>query len=107
MVLGSSFTRLHLKQIADLAGRYRLPSIAPGGLVGAGGLLDYGPSFDIARHYGQAASYVDHILKGAKPGDLPVQTPTKYKFVLNLRTAKALGLNVPLPLRGLADEVIE
>jgi len=107
MVLGSSFTRLHLKQIADLAGRYRLPSIAPGGLASAGGLMDYGPSFDIARHYGQAASYVDRILKGAKPGELPVQTPTKYKFVLNLKTAKALGLNVPLPLRGLADEVIE
>jgi putative ABC transport system substrate-binding protein len=107
MVLGSSFTRLHLKQIVDLAGRYRLPSIAPGGLASAGGLMDYGPSFDIARHYEQAATYVDRILKGAKPGELPVQTPTKYKFVLNLKTAKVLGLSVPLPLRGLADEVIE
>jgi putative ABC transport system substrate-binding protein len=107
MVLGSSFTRLHLKQIADLAGRYRLPSIAPNGLAVAGGLMDYGPSFDLARHFVQAAAYVDRILKGAKPGDLPIQTPTKYNFVLNLRTAKALGLNVPLPLRGLADEVIE
>ena len=64
-------------------------------------------SFDLERHFGQAATYVDRILKGTKPGDLPVQTPTKYNFVLNLKTAKTLGLNVPLPLRGLADEVIE
>ena len=107
MLVGESFTRLHHKEIADLAGRYRLPSIAPDGLAGAGGLMDYGPSFDLARHYGQAATYVDRILKGAKPGDLPVQAPTNYKLVLNLKTAKALGLNVPLPLRGLADEIIE
>jgi putative ABC transport system substrate-binding protein len=107
MLVGGSFTRLHLKEIADLALRYRLPSIAPIGLAVAGGLMDYGPSFDEARRYRQAASYVDRILKGAKPGDLPVQAPTNYKLVLNLRTAQALGLNVPLPLRGLADEVIE
>ena len=105
MLLGDSFTRLHRKEIVDLASRYRLPSIAPADLAAAGGLMDYGPNF--ARHFGQAASYVDRILRGAKPGDLPVQTPTKYNFVLNLKTAKALGLNVPLPLRGLADEVIE
>jgi ABC-type uncharacterized transport system substrate-binding protein len=107
MLLGESFTRPHHKEIADLAVRYRLPSIAPNDLANAGGLMDYGPSFDLARHYGQAATYVDRILKGTKPGDLPVQAPTNYKFVLNLKTAKALGLNVPLPLRGLADEVIE
>src|SRR6516225_9977047 len=107
MLVGESFTRLHHKEIADLAGRYRLPSIAPAGLAALGGLMDYGPAFDLARHYGQAATYVDRILKGAKPGDLPVQTPTRYKLVVNLKTAKALGLNVPLPLRGLADEVIE
>ena len=69
--------------------------------------MDYRPNFDLARHFGQAATYVDRILRGAKPGDLPVQEPTNYKLVLNLKTAKALGLNVPLPLRGLADEVIE
>jgi putative ABC transport system substrate-binding protein len=106
MLLGG-FTVLHSKEIADLAGRYRLPSIAPGGLAGVGGLMDYGPSFDLGRHFGQAATYVDRILRGAKPGDLPVQTPTSYKLVINLKTARALGLNVPLPLRGLADEVIE
>jgi putative ABC transport system substrate-binding protein len=107
MLTGDSFTRLRHKEIADLAGRYRLPSIAPVGLAVAGGLMDYGPNFDLARHYGQAATYVDRILKGAKPGDLPVQAPTKYELVINLKTAKALGLNVPLPLRGFADEVIE
>ena len=63
--------------------------------------------FDLARHFGQAATYVDRILKGAKPGDLPVQAPTNYKLIINLKTAKALGINVPLPLRGLATEVIE
>ena len=107
MLVGDSFTRLHHKEIADLAGRYRLPSIAPVGLAVAGGLMDYSANFDLARQFGQAATYVDRILKGARPGDLPVQTPTNYKLIINLKTAKALGLNVPLPLRGLADEVIE
>jgi putative ABC transport system substrate-binding protein len=107
MLLGDSFTRLHHKKIADLANRYRLPSIAPIDFASVGGLLEYGPNFDLARHYGQAATYVDRILKGAKPGDLPVQTPTKYRLVINLKTAKMLNLNVPLPLLGLADEVIE
>jgi putative ABC transport system substrate-binding protein len=74
-----------------LAGRYRLPSIAPFELAGAGGLMDYGPAFDMARYLVQAATYVDRILKGAKPGDLPVQAPTKYKLIINLKTAKALG----------------
>jgi putative tryptophan/tyrosine transport system substrate-binding protein len=107
MLLGDSFTRLRHKEIAELAGRYRLPSIAPTDLASAGGLMDYGPNFDLADHYRQAAAYVDRILKGAAPGDLPVQTPTKYKLAINLKTAKALGLNVPLPLLGLADSVIE
>ena len=108
MLLGGSFERLHLKLIAELAGRYRLPSIGPqAGFAKDGGLMDYGPSFDLARHFRQAATYVDRILKGAKPGDLPVQAPDRYRFVINLKTAKALGLTVPLPLLGLADEVIE
>jgi len=107
MLLGDSFPRPHYKEIADLAARYRLPSIAPNGLASVGGLMDYGPAFDTVRYYTQAATYVDRILKGAKAGDLPVQAPTNYKLIINLKTARALGLNVPLPLRGLADEVIE
>jgi len=107
VLVGGSFTRLHYKEIAKLTDRYRLPSISLIGLATVGGLMDYGPSFDLARHYGQAATYVDRILRGAKPGDLPVQAPTNYKLIINLKTAKTLGLNVPLPLRGLADEVIE
>jgi putative ABC transport system substrate-binding protein len=107
MMLGDSFTRLHHKEIAELAGRHRLPSIAPGDLAGVGGLMDYGPSFDLARQYGQAAAYVDRILRGEKPGDLPVQTPTKYALAINVRTAKALDLNVPPTLLTIADEVIE
>jgi putative ABC transport system substrate-binding protein len=106
-LLGGSFLRLHHKEIADLAVRYRLPSIGSTGFAIAGGLMDYGPTFDLARHYAQAATYVDRILKGANPGDLPVQTPTNYKLVLNLRTAKALGLTVPDGLVLAADEVIE
>jgi putative ABC transport system substrate-binding protein len=91
MLLGDSFTRLHHKEIADLAGRYLLPSIATNGIATVGGLMDYGPSFDLARQFGQAANYVDRILKGARPGDLPVQTPTNYKLIINLKTAKALA----------------
>ena len=107
LVPGGSFTRLHLKEIAALAGRYQLPSIASIGLAVAGGLIDYGPSFDLPRHYAQAATYVDRILRGTKPGELPVQPPTNYKFVLNLKTAKALGLTVPNGLVLAADQVIE
>jgi putative tryptophan/tyrosine transport system substrate-binding protein len=108
MLNNDSFTRLHQKLIVDLAGRYRLPSIAPGpNFAKDGGLMDYGPNIDRVSQFRQAATYVDRILKGAKPGDLPVQAPTRYRLVLNLKTAKALGLTVPLPLLGLADEVIE
>jgi putative ABC transport system substrate-binding protein len=102
-----ALTEFAREPIADLAGRYRLPSIAPFNLASVGGLMDYGPSFDLSRHFVQAATYVDRILRGAKPGDLPVQAPTNYKLIINLKTAKALGLNMPLPLRGLADELIE
>ena len=92
--------------IISLAARYRLPTTYPfRSFVADGGLIGYGPD-PIAPHR-QAAGYVDRILKGEKPADLPVQAPTKYELVINLKTAKALGLNVPTSLIGRADEVIE
>ena len=92
--------------IISLAARYRLPAIYPfRSFVADGGLIGYGPD-PIAPHR-QAAGYLDRILKGEKPADLPVQAPTKYELVINLKTAKALGLNVPNTLIGHADEVIE
>ena len=103
-----SFTRLRQRLIADIASRHRLPAISAAvGFARDGGLMNYGVAANLADDYRQAASYVDRILKGAKPADLPVQAPTKYSLVINLKTAKALGLTIPLPLLGLADEVIE
>ena len=103
-----SFTRLRSKLVAELAERHRLPSISAfNDFVKDGGLMYYGVLINVPDHFRQAASYVDRILKGEKPGDLPVQAPTKYELVINLKTAKRLGLTVPLPLTGLADEVIE
>src|SRR5262245_3425111 len=93
-------------QIIALATRLRLPNVYPFRYYPSnGGLASYGP--DQIDQYKRAAGYVDHILKGEKPGDLPVQAPTKYVLTINLKTAKTLGLDVPVHLQQRADEVIE
>jgi putative tryptophan/tyrosine transport system substrate-binding protein len=103
-----TFTRLRSKLIAELSERHRLPSIsAYDGFTKDGGLIYYGALVNLPAQFRQAASYVDRILRGEKPGDLPIQRAVKYTLFLNLKTAKTLGLTVPLPLTGLADEVIE
>ncbi len=101
-----ALTQEHRGLIADLAARSRLPAIYGGReFVEAGGLIFYGPSFpDIYR---RAANYVDKMLKGAKPANLPVEQPTKFEMMINLKAAKAIGLEVPLFLQQRADEVIE
>jgi ABC-type uncharacterized transport system substrate-binding protein len=93
-------------RVGDLALRSRLPSMVPtSDYVQAGGLMSYAPnSADSYRH---AATYVDKILKGAHPGDLPIQQPTKFELVINLKTAKALGLTIPPSLLARADQVIQ
>lgn len=101
-----ALTQAHRALIADLAVKARLPTIYGGReFVEAGGLMFYGPSFpDIYR---RAATYIDRILKGAKPADLPVEQPIKFEMMLNLKAAKAIGLEVPLLLQQRADEIIE
>ena len=97
---------IHREQIITLAARHRLPTVYPYRFfVTSGGLISYGPN--LLDQFRGAATYVDRILKGDKPADLPVQAPTKYETILNLKTAKALGLNVPPTVLARADEVIE
>ena len=92
--------------IITLAMRHRLPAVYPARyFVTAGGLISYGP--DPIDPFRRAAGYVDRILKGEKPADLPVQAPTKYELVINLKTAKALGLEIPSSVLARTDEVIE
>ena len=94
------------KSIIKLAAQHRLPAVYPLRIFAAdGGLISYGP--DVVHGFRQAASYVDRILKGEKPADLPVQAPTKYELTVNLKTAKALGLTIPPAVLGRADAVIE
>ena len=99
------FITVHRALILDLAARYRLPAVYPQQFAESGGLITYG--FDQADQFRLAASYVDRILKGASPAELPVQFPTRFKLVVNLKTANALGLTVPPILLAQADEVIE
>jgi putative tryptophan/tyrosine transport system substrate-binding protein len=106
IVAVSAAALTHRELIIKLAAQHRLPAVyAYRVFVTSGGLITYGP--DISSLYRRAAGYVDRILKGEKPGDLPVQAPTKYELVINLKTAKALGLDVPWILQQRADEVIE
>ena len=106
IITGSPLAVLHRRLIITLAARYKLPAIFfQSDFVADGGLISYGPNF--VDQFRQAAGYIDRVLKGEKPADLPVQAPNKYDLAINLKTAKALGLTVPRTLLARADEVIE
>jgi ABC-type uncharacterized transport system substrate-binding protein len=106
IVTASTLAQIHRDRIIALAARHRLPAVYPYRVfVTSGGLSSYGP--DQTAQYRKAAGYVDRILKGEKPSELPVQAPTKNELVLNMKTAKALGLTIPETLLATADEVIQ
>ncbi len=106
LTLVDPFTRQHRQRIVDFAAQRHLPALYEAReFVEAGGLMCYGPSLLVIQR--RSAAYVDKILKGAKPADLPVELPTRFELVINLKTAKALGLTIPPSLLGRADEVIE
>jgi putative ABC transport system substrate-binding protein len=106
ILMPDSFLNTHRAEIISLAGRYRLPAVYPYRFfTDLGGLLSYGN--DPRDNFRRAATYADRILKGEKPSELPVQAPIKFELVINMKTAKALGLDVPLQLQQRADEVIE
>ena len=106
IVLPEPFTSIHYQAITALAARHHLPAVYPYRFFAtSGGLLSYG--IDLASQYRQAGAYADRILRGAKPAELPVQLPTKFELVINLKTAKALGIDVPATLLARADETIE
>jgi putative tryptophan/tyrosine transport system substrate-binding protein len=106
LVVGDSMFFLHRARLADLAAKNRLPSMSTQAQwVEAGGLMSYGPS--LPDQFRRAATYVDKILKGARPADLPIEQPTKFELLINLKTAQALGLTIPQPLLQQADQVIE
>ena len=106
IVLQDISTTVHRSRLIEMAQKYRLPTVYPFGFFARdGGLISYG--FDDTDQFLQAASYVDRILRGAKPSELPAQEPTKFELIINLKTAKALGLTVPPSLLARADEVIE
>jgi len=106
LVLPDLFTATNRRSIVAIAAHHRLPAVYPARyFVASGGLMSYG--IELLETYRQAAAYVDRILKGERPNDLPVQQPTKFEFAINLKTAKALGLNIPNTVLIAADEVIE
>jgi putative tryptophan/tyrosine transport system substrate-binding protein len=106
IVIGEPFTNLHRTRILELAARHRLPAVCPYRFYAASGcLVSYG--VDFADQFRRAATYVDRVLKGEPPDNLPVQSPVKFEMVINIKTAKSLGLAVPPRLLFTADEVIE